>query len=507
MALNFQDKIGKLSLASLGAILLYAFVTSIVFGYTGFHWQDKVSLYQRLFLNIVSIISSIILIWIMFKFRYAISIHLNNNLKKIKICYIFLIALVLRIGWVYFSNVTQSSDFLLFEKAAIEILNGKSILSFVTYQRTVGPSLFISIHYFLFGQSQIFPLIGIAILSSLQVLFVYWILISVVNKNTAIFASILLAFFPEHIILTNLLGSDVLFSSICYLGLFLIIKANLVKQNSSTLIYFAVGIVFGINHWVRATSPIFVFSILSFMLLSTKVKPLTRISSAIWVIIGFVITISPIIGFNYSTYGKLDINSIHGQRGKSLLIGTLTEGQGRCDSWRRIEDQDYLSKEMDNYYRDNNILDTCSSMRFYIQDKVYSQIAFKRINENPWGFTRLVLKDKIVNLWGIVAGLGFSLDTSSFSRYKNVIWGGAELWHRLLIMFTGLILILKSFTKVRLWDERQIFVFAAILTTLSHIFLESHPRYHHMFLPLLVMYISEYVVGFNKFPLIRKETL
>ena len=111
----------------------------------------------------------------------------------------------------------------------------------------------------------------------------------------------------------------------------------------------------------------------------------------------------------------------------------------------------------------------------------------------------LVIKHKLTNLWGLVAGLSFSLDKSKFSKYKNLIWAYSEIFHRLIILFCALSLIFLFLNGNINFDIRFIIIISAILTTIMHIFLESHPRYHHVFLPIFIIYISEYV-------LINKQT-
>ena len=89
----------------------------------------------------------------------------------------------------------------------------------------------------------IIPMIGIAILSSIQILLIYRISSILINKNTALFSSLLLSVFPEHILLNNLIGSDVLFSTFCYLSIYFICQSY---QKKNIITIFLAGLFFGL---------------------------------------------------------------------------------------------------------------------------------------------------------------------------------------------------------------------------------------------------------------------
>ena len=88
-----------------------------------------------------------------------------------------------------------------------------------------------------------------------------------------------------------------------------------------------------------------------------------------------------------------------------------------------------------------------AKLRRYISDKIYANISISRIFNNPLKFAKIVLKYKLSNLWGTVAGLGFSLDSSNFKNYKTTIWFLSELFHRLIIIFSIIIFFKKSQIK------------------------------------------------------------
>ena len=493
---NLNHKIGNFFLGIFALILIYSFVASILYAYSGPHWKDQISSNQRLGLNLSILIFSSLLLFLGAKYRVVFSKKLMYFASHIRFYKIFIVAFLIRLLWVLCSGNMQTSDFLAYDAMTVDILNGTNILEYISNTRNVGTSIFIAFHYYLFGYNQILPLIGISILSSIQILLIYKILLKIQNREVAIFASILLTFFPEHILLTNLLSSDVLFSTIIYLAIFLLTKAYDNRNYLNITFVFLTGITLGLAHWTRSTAPIFLVSVVLILLLDNRVFLIKRVSRVIILLIGFYFMISPIIGYNLQTTGKFDIKPIHGQLGNSLLIGTFLEGDGRIKTWNIIENHELLKKQVKDYLIKNASelqLDSINigNNRRIVADKIYSEIAFDRIVNNPVDFTKLVLKYKVTNLWGIVAGLGFSIDTSVVKKYKNAIWGFSELWHRIIILLCGLVLWIKVKNKEKNFDLSLVLVVAAIISTGSHVFLESHPRYHHMFLPMLVMYVAE----------------
>jgi hypothetical protein len=476
---------------------LYSYLVSTLFGYSGVHWQGKIDSLQRVLLNFTSISLSGLIFYLIYKFKLVLTVVLSRIFSKVDIYVILGLAFFLRLVWVLTSGSTLVSDFIWYNNSAIDILHGESILSYISNTRNIGTSIFIAIHYLVFGINYIFPLITIAILSTLQILFVYLIVSKIVNKKAALFSALLLAIFPEHIFLTNLLGSDVLFAFLICAGIYVIMESLSVKGLKRYLYLLSAGLIFGMSHWTRATAPVFVFSAFVFIIFDNRVRLKSRILYAGAFISGFFIIILPIIIYNFDNAGGLDIKPIHGQQGKSLLIGTFYNGEGRCEKWQLNEDHDLLKHKVTTYmadkYGDTINMESIPAHEYgLVLDKVYTKLAIQRVIESPKKFITLVARDKVKNLWGIVAGLGFSIDNSMFSNIKGSIWAFSEIWHRLILLFCGIVFLVLVYRKVDVWDIRLIFVLSALLTTLSHLILESHPRYHHMFLPLLVMYLGEY---------------
>ena len=401
-------------------------------------------IHKRISINLAILFLSIFILLVHTSILGSVVINFYSKLNKIKFYKLLIIAFLIRLSWVIFSDIQQSSDFIAYDNMALEILDGKSIFSYISNSRNVGVSIFASVIYFLFGYNQLYVLISFSILSTIQIIFVYKILSIISKKEVAIFSSLLLCFYPEHIILNNLISSDVLFSTIICFSIYILTKYYS-KRYSKSLLFgcFLVGLVIGLSHWVRSTAPIFVVSFVIFFVLNKSFSIKQRAIQISFFIIGFFTIISPIINYNFKTTNKFDINPIHGQLGHSLLIGTFLEGDGRIKTWQKSENFTFLDSTLTNYL--NNKPEELYSdfddakLRRYISDKIYANISISRIFNNPLKFAKIVLKYKLSNLWGTVAGLGFSLDSSNFKNYKTTIWFLSELFHRLIIIFSIII--------------------------------------------------------------------
>ena len=478
----------KFTLKLLSLIFLYSYFISFFFAYKGDHWDNLITHSERNLLNISVFLITLILVILIYFINDRI---FRNNivLDNVSIRWIILAAFLLRVSWVLFSSNSQMSDFLEYDEMAKNISNGESILEYISSSRNVGAGVFFGFIYYLFGYNQDIPLIFNAVLSTLQLFFVYRIIIKINGKNTALISCLILALFPEHILLNNLFSTDILFSTLICLSIYIFSNLNQETSKYNSLLLIFAGVSLGLAHWTRSTAPIFLISSIIYFLLFSKETLRLRFLRNLFLTIGFFLVISPIIHYNYSNSSKFDIKPIHGQMGTSLLIGTFYNGDGRFKTWNKKEDHEFLSKSLEEYK--NAGFDNSPHNIKSLKDKVYSKIAIDRINENPFSFLKLILKHKMTNLWGIVAGLSFSIDNSSVNKYKSYIWGFSEIFHRVIIFLCSISMILLIVIKRNIIDIRFIFVIAAILTSISHIFLESHPRYHHMFLPMFVMFVSE----------------
>ena len=307
---NKIEKISRFSLIILGFACFYSLLSSILFAYTGLHWQSKITGAERLILNIVSIFFIVLACFFSFRYLSFFSYYISNFIDRIRFRIILFIALAVRLIWVTTSGVQQTSDFLAYNQVAMQILDGDDIVSHLFASRAVGPSIFFSFIYTLLGPHEMFAQIVIALMSSIQLVLVYKILTRVTNKKSAKIATLIMLFFPEHVILNNLLGSDVLFSTFSIVGLFFITTA-IYGHKFHYLSVFVARFARGVSHWMRTIAPLFLISTMIFLIVNQSGKFKQTLLAQFILILGFILPISPIIYHNYGRSGNLDIKSVN----------------------------------------------------------------------------------------------------------------------------------------------------------------------------------------------------
>src|SRR4030095_4091691 len=87
----------------------------------------------------------------------------------------------------------------------------------------IGPSIVFALHYLVFGYVPLAPQLTLALLSTAQVLLVYSLLLNTTgSRPAALLGATVLAVWPEHVLYVNLLGSDVLFSTLVLVAAWLL---------------------------------------------------------------------------------------------------------------------------------------------------------------------------------------------------------------------------------------------------------------------------------------------
>ena len=236
----FLARVSKLGRFTLGLLLAYALAGALFGHFLTYSLRPSVLGFAVLSCSCLGII-------ILLRRPDWITTPLGKFLDLLSWKHIFLAALAIRLAWVLFSNVQQTSDFAGYDRMAREILDGKYIIN---PTKPTGASIFFSLHYLLMGYNPIFPQISIAILSTIQVVLVYSILVHVTSDRQAgLFGGLLLALWPEHILYTNLLGSDVLFSTAILTATWLLSIRYRTNWISPSVLAFVAGICLGIANF------------------------------------------------------------------------------------------------------------------------------------------------------------------------------------------------------------------------------------------------------------------
>jgi 4-amino-4-deoxy-L-arabinose transferase-like glycosyltransferase len=384
------------------------------------------------------------------------------------------------LGWVFISGVEQVADFKSFDQTALEILQGQYLINPF---RQIGPSLFFALHYHVFGYNTLYPQVSIAVLSAVQTLLVYRLIVQTTSsRTTAIISSGLLAVWPEHIIYTNLLSGDVLFCTAVLLAIWLISTSRSSAGFCSVALILGAGLTLGIAHWIRPTAPLFILIATLFLLLEPNMV-WVRIRNTVYFLAATMIAIVPIMWLNQSAIG-FPSPMVSQQGGWSMLVGTNVASHG----WYNTEDVELLNREVAR--RRYNPAEHPVVFRY----RIAREIAIKRLQDNPVAFLCMAFRYKITDLWR-PGGLFWSMNKSRLSLLYRPICGVAAVYHVLMVLLCSAAIFRRCKPSMLKWNAVTVYIYAALISVLAHLFLEVQPRYHHMFLPLIVMYGAGLING------------
>jgi hypothetical protein len=408
---------------------------------------------------------------------------INRVLNNIRLSHILLLAMAIRLAWVLSSGVEQTSDFASYDADARQIADGGKWINIL---RSSGAPLFYALHFKIFGHWPLVPQISLALLSTLQIYLVHGLASRTLgNINAGKIAALVMTFWPEHIIYNNLLCTEVPFSTLTLLAIWLLWP----DARGYAWRVFLSGICLGAANWVRPNAPIFLVAMLLFVLLQKRYSASiwNRIRPAIIGFVGFAIMLMPIIFLNYRDFGIISI--IPSQcSGNNLMFGTNLASHG-------------------NYYEpDCELVESEAARRgcppnmnpCLFRNQIAREISISRLKDRPFQILGMAVSRKIPELWGYPAGLFWSFETSRFKDIYIAVFHAA-LAYQVIILGLSAWIVLRHRRFFTVMDERWIYVAAVLLVTLSHVILEVQPRYHHACLPILAICVGAYarLIGTN----------
>jgi hypothetical protein len=383
---------------------------------------------------------------------------------------LFFLALALRLAWVLFSQVTQSSDWALWDKLAQDMFAQGYWLH---PGRRTGPSILAGLIYHHLGYHTVLALIPNAFFSAAQVWLVHRIVSSASTRQAAGLAGLILTFWPEHVLYCNLIGGEVQFAFLVLLTVY--IFCHHLQFRGWLAMCGIAGLLLGAAQWLRPTAGIFVAALGLCLCLGLWRRPLRLAACLGTTLLGFTLAVSPIVSFNASHLGIFSISPVR-LGGWSFLTGTNSKTRG------------FFSR------RDRYMLDTEINRRggppagvdaFLFREQVATSLAWQRIEDDPAAYLETSFLHKPLSLWGWASHLKWSLRTSVLRPYEQAINWISGLYYKYFLGLAALAFIIGR----RAWrlDAWFYYAAAALLTSWAHAFFEVQPRYHLMFLPLLAM--------------------
>ncbi len=418
-----------------------------------------------------------------FRWRYKLADSLSQLLDSpIFIPACFMLFLGLRAALIFFVPIEMSSDASWYLGRAVSIASGEGYSEDrnPTAYWPVGYPGFLGALFYLFGQDQLVGQLA-NLLMAAGIFFLQLELTRRIfcNELTARLGILLLTIYPNHIAYTSFILTEIYFTFLLLLGVYLYISRR------GWLWIFLSGLVFGL---ATLTKPQILFLpglLVLFRVLSREEKN----SFNEHLVKGFVIylviiaVLAPWAVRNSQIFGEVVLISTNG--GATLLTGNNPSANGG--------------------YVENDAL--VAQRNFSVSDQVASdrrarKLAIEWIKENPARFLELIPL-KIWSLWAKDGEAEWAYEAGYAHYQQNRYFFRSLRWANQI--FYGFLLVGALVAFVSIVRNRYSFAlpwvffgycFMFYLTTISIVF-SGQPRFHFPAMPWIIMYAAWAVVMFS----------
>lgn len=354
-----------------------------------------------------------------------------------KLLFIFLLAIVLRIGFI--STLDNSVDVWgdWWDELGWKIASGKGYWVSNPYfpegekfyaWRSPGFPIFLSIIYKIFGHNYLYAKIGLALLSSLTCILLYFLGKILADEKTGFLSSLSYAIYPSSIFWTGYLAPETLTAFLLVLSIFLIMTGE--KRGNNIYFLSCGSLVLG---YLCITRPVF-FALIPFIFLILFIKCGKKIWKKLLLML-FVFSIFPCLwGFrNFKVLNHFVITSTEG--GIVFFIAN----------------NEYSLKSPSGFYHAENPEEFKNLSEVEI-DKLLYKKTLNFIKENPKIYLKLVF-DRFIRYWRFypytISGPG-----KPYNRIHQIVSFISET-PIIILGFLGVVKTLKNF-------QNWLFLYASI---------------------------------------------
>ena len=383
--------------------------------------------------------------------------------------------MALRAALIFFVPIEMTSDASWYFNRAISIASGEgySEAGYPTAYWPVGYPGFLGIFFYLFGQDKLVGQIANLVMAAVSFLLQLELTRRIFRSEAAARLSVLLlTLYPNHAAYTSFILTEIYFTFLLLLGVYLYIT------RSHWLWVWICGIVFGL---AALTKPQVVFLpglLVLFHVFSKERRDKLRhpFIKGFAIYLAMAMVLVPWAVRNTMVFGEFVLISTNG--GATLLTGNNPTASGG--------------------YEENDPL--VAQRNFSVQDQVESdrharKLATDWIRANPMRFVELIPL-KIWHLWSRngEAEWAYQAGYQYYEQYRNafrtVRWINQIFYGLLLVgSFAAAFLLMKHRDKVA-WPWALIGYCLMIYLTLISIVFSGQPRFHFPVMPWVIMYAA-----------------
>lgn len=401
---------------------------------------------------------------------------------------------LLRLFWVRYSVVEQTSDFQFYANMAEQVYRGEYLL---TPRKQSGPGLVGAALYMLMGGVNVQAYLYLqAIVSAVTIWLVYLVTKRVFNEKAGLLAALIFAVNPEAWVYTNVFGNEPFIAFFFTLTVWAVGEAMLTPrgQGRRAHLWMALaGLSLGLSQYMRATALIMIICFAAYLIVVARYD-CRKVLSLFGV---FTLVTAPILAFNYQKLGIVSYAPSQ-YSGFSLLIGTKKETQGR-----------YYGEFLDEVAAEIRKQDSEGALGFrqkvaalvaksglseaecagVISNQIAMQMALDRIRKDGPELLKIGIMYKIPVFFAGVNGYSWSLETSNLLTELPVerIERWLESFTRMLqyLMLVAGVVTLVALVWVGREEDKHLVGMIAVCTIafgVMHGFVEVQPKYHYSIL-------------------------
>ncbi|MDE1463954.1 ArnT family glycosyltransferase [Spartinivicinus poritis] len=380
----------------------------------------------------------------------------QTKLMLVPLYYLFWIGLLIRLAVVYFLPVEQASDSATYVSLAQNLIENNVYGGKGTGYAYWPPGYPLVLYVFHLGIFDITPF-SISLLNVIIYIFSFYLIYKATKRiggeKSAFLACLIFIFWPQQIMITNVAGKE----NIVFLLLLLSFYMSLIIESKYKFVI--VGSLLGLCTLIQPGT-IFLFTAILVLKIHQKETVRSIVSTALFVVIGAALIISPWTYRNYNIFNEFVLVSTNGGS---------------------------------NFYRANNELATggytdqgkivVTDLSEVEEGKAYKQLAIDWIASNPADFLLLMGRKLILNLGDDSGGVYATFKLSGSSPIKSdIIYYALKLISTLFWVLLWLILWIGRRHFIKQLKENHSYVFISLCFLyfiVVHMVFESNSKYHY----------------------------
>lgn len=407
-----------------------------------------------------------------------------KELFKNRILAVFLVALVLRLGYVFLlPQAPPVADAMDYDSIAMNLASGHSFAlnpDVPTPKRPPGFPFFLALVYSVFGHSFAAAAALQALLGALTCAAAFRTAEKLFGERTGELAGWLLAFYPVLIVYTGLLLTETLFTFLLASAVMFWVY-GVSRRNYGD--FALAGLLLGLATLTRPVTLIFPGVLLAVLLVSNR----GLLAKWLLFLAVFLFTLAPWSARNYRLWGTLRPCSVGTGYG-FFVTGNMAAGRSFDESVRM-----YLDR-FSRYPEPKTFTPGAPAPAMQLENELQAE-GGALVKANPGNFVKIALK-RLPSFWLTSHSSVFGVDKPMGEYRREGRW--LPVFFRLAMLgLQGLLLALAAagllLTRGR-WRETA--VLAALLVFFTgHVAFDFVPRYHLPVMPYLIMFAAAGLAG------------